>query len=424
METIQLTPSENDIFNGLEGPVMQKVMASVVMYGNAMGARKLIPITGKLHSVLSCGARMLDPVYEILQELVDAGIKTKAPFTVDPRPMDYENMQYSFAEKLLARFLFSKQNRLESQIRRLGLRDANAFTCACYLPEVGNVPDPGDILCWSESSAVVYVNSILGARSNRNSALIELFCNILGKAPCYGLLTDDGRKADWLIEVNTPVLPEPQLLGSAIGLKIFEGVPLIRGLKPLFDSNPECNVNDYLKDMGASCAASGAVGLYHIEGLTPEAMREKNGILREDHNHYAIDDRELAGVKASYPVLWKNKNRKPKMCIIGCPHLSFHQVLDWKSRIIEALKKKHRKRVSVGTFLCTAPDVVNTFNNDRAAAAELKRAGMTLTTVCPLTYMNNPLSALKPVVTNSGKLRTYTTARYYDNDEILHLITT
>ena len=103
-------------------------------------------------------------------------------------------------------------------------------TCACYLPQVGNVPKRGDILSWAESSAVVYANSVLGARCNRNSGIIELMGSIAGFVPEFGLLTDDGRKADYVVEVKTSKKPEAQLLGSAVGMKVLEKVPYILSL--------------------------------------------------------------------------------------------------------------------------------------------------------------------------------------------------
>lgn len=97
-----------------------------------------------------------------------------------------------------------------------------AYTCACYLLEVGNTPKRGEILSWAESSAVVYANSVLGARCNRNSGIIELMGSIAGFVPEFGLLTDEGRKADWIIEIKTTKKPEAQILGSAIGMKVME----------------------------------------------------------------------------------------------------------------------------------------------------------------------------------------------------------
>lgn len=147
-----------------------------------------------------------------------------------------------------------------------------AYTCACYLPEVGNTPKRGEILSWAESSAVVYANSVLGARCNRNSGIIELMGSIAGFVPEFGLLTDEGRKADWIIEIKTTKKPEAQILGSAIGMKVMEKVPYIRGLDKWTGTELNDEACAYLKDFGAATASNGSVGLYHIENLTPEAV--------------------------------------------------------------------------------------------------------------------------------------------------------
>lgn len=162
------------------------------------------------------------------------------------------------------------------------MKDSNAFTCACYLDEVGNIPKKGDILAWSESSAVVYANSVLGARTNRNSGVIDLLCGVVGRAPEFGFLTDEGRMADWIVEVRTSKTPEAQVLGSAIGMKVMEDVPYITGLDKHLGTRLTQDAKDYLKDMGAALASNGAVGLYHVDKLTPEARERKKALLKKN----------------------------------------------------------------------------------------------------------------------------------------------
>ena len=126
--------------------------------------------------------------------------------------------------------MYSKQEFYEAQLEKLGLMDKNAFTCTSYMSEVGNTPKKGDVLSWAESRAVVYANSVFGARCNRNSGIIDIMGSIVGYVPYFGLLTDEGRKATWVIKIATTKKPEAQLLGSAIGMKVMEDVPFIIGL--------------------------------------------------------------------------------------------------------------------------------------------------------------------------------------------------
>lgn len=310
----------------------------------------------------------------------------------------------------------------ESQLRKLGLKDKNAFTCTCYLDDVGNTPKKGDILSWAESSAVVYANSVIGARCNRNSGIIELFGMVLGKVPEFDLLTDEGRKAKWIIEVKTSKKPEAQILGSAIGLKVMEDVPYIKGLDKFIGTELDDKTKSYLKDMGAATASNGAVGLYHVENLTPEAVEMGDKIINEDAKVYVIDDAELERVKASYPVMWKDPNGKPERCFIGCPHLTFAQLGEWCEKFEAETKKQGKTKVGMNTVMTTAPDVLEAFKTkDKAHYDKLIAMGIHLTSICPLMYMNNPLCGKKNVITNSNKLRTYTTSRYYTDDEICEI---
>jgi hypothetical protein len=424
MENIrmELTQQEREILEGKKGETLRKVMESVVLYGQAFGAKRLVPITGPVHLVTSFGIPILKPVFHMMDELNKAGLKTEQPFTVDPRPIDYGNVKCNLIEKLVFNIMYGKQQEYEKQLKEVGLKDDKAFTCTCYLKEVGNIPKKGDILAWAESSAVVYANSVLGARTNRNSGIIELLSGIIGKTPEFGLITDEGRKAHWLIEVKTSKLPNPQVLGSAIGMKVVEDVPYIIGLDRFFGNKINDDVLDYLKDMGAASASNGAVGLYHIENITPEAVEQGKDLLREGYKTYVIDDSEITRIINSYPVMWDNEDSKPKLCFIGCPHLSLKQLYTWTDDIYSELKKRNKSKVNITTILCAAPDVINEFKKDTTYYEKLINTGAKLTYICPLMYMNNPLCGKKPIITNSNKLRTYTTARFYLDDEILKII--
>lgn len=416
---MELTADEKAILEGKHGDTLRKVMEAVVLYGQVFGAKRLVPLAGAVHLVTSFGIPLLKPVFAMMDELIAAGLRTKKPFTVDPRPLDYANVKCNPLEKLVFGIMYGKQKEYEAQLRQVGLKDNNAFSCTCYLPEVGNIPAKGDILAWAESSAVVYANSVLGARSNRNSGIIELFCGIVGKTPEFGLLTDEGRKAKWLVKVETSQLPNAQVLGSAIGMKVVEDVPYITGLDRFLGTELSATTRDYLKDMGAASASNGAVGLYHVENLTPEAVEQGRSLLTENYQTYTIDDEELERVVRSYPLLWKQPEAKPKVCFIGCPHLSRQQLESWSAAIIDALAKAGRKRVAIPTILCAAPDVIAAFAKDRTRYEQLYTAGVRLTSICALMYMNNPLCAKKPVITNSNKLRTYTTAKFLLDEELL-----
>ena len=420
---MKLTQEEKDILNGSQGETMAKIMKTVVDFGDVFGAKKLVPITHASHFVTSFGIGLLKPLFRTMDEIISAGIKTKEPFTVDPRPIDYKNVKCGLLNKLIfSKIMYKEQKRYEEQLKKIGLKDEKSFTCTSYFEEVGNLPKYGDILGWAESSAVVYANSVIGARCNRNSGMLDLFSAIIGKVPEFGLLTDEGRKADWIIDVQTTKLPEAQILGSAIGLKVMEDVPYIKGLDKFLGTELNDDVKSYLKDFGAASASNGSVGLYHIGGLTPEAKEQGKKLIKKDAKVYTITDKELDRVYKSYPILWKNLNAKPKLCFIGCPHLSMSQLKVWATNIINNLKINNRKKVTVRTILTTSPQIADEFRNTELYK-KLQKTGVKVSSICPLMYTNNPIAGSKPIITSSNKLRTYSSSRFYKNDDILRIIT-
>jgi predicted aconitase len=417
-----LTKEQQALLDGEKGETMAKVMKTLVMYGEAFGAERMVPVTSKYgHTVISFGIGVMKPIYELYDTLLEAGAVSKQPFSADPRPLD-KNVPSSFLQDIVFKFMYSQQERYESQLKHFGLMGDKAYTCACYLPEVGNTPKRGEILSWAESSAVVYANSALGARCNRNSGIIELMGSIAGFVPEFGLLTDEGRKADWIIEIKTTKKPEAQILGSAIGMKVMEKVPYIRGLDKWIGTELNDEACAYLKDFGAATASNGSVGLYHIENLTPEAVDYGKKLLRDNVPTYIIDDAELERVKNSYPCIWKDPNATPKLCFMGCPHMTLKQLEIWTERVENGLKESGNKKVLVPTVFTSAPDIIEEFNKTEYAE-RLKNTGVILSYICPLMYMNNPLSKKMPVITSSNKLRTYTSAKFYSDDEIVRIIT-
>ena len=418
-----LTPEQQAILSGSKGDVMAKVMKTLVMYGETFGAEKMVPVTSEYnHLVTSFGLKMMGPVFDLMQKLIDAGAVSQQKFSVDPRPLDKKVPANFLMNIIFNNFMYSRQESYEKQLAELGLMSEDAFSCACYLDQMGNKPGKGDILSWAESSAVVYANSVLGARCNRNSGIMDIMGSIAGCVPYFGLLTDEGRKASWIVKVQCTKKPEAQLLGSAIGMKVMEDVPYITGMNKWLGTELNDENCAYLKDFGAATASNGAVGLYHIENLTPEAKEQGASLIAEGAKVYVIDDAELERVKNNYPVMWKNADAAPKLCFIGCPHLSMQQLKDWTDKVEAGLKASGEKKVTVPTVFTTAPAVKKEF--DRTPYAKrLADTGVILSCICPLMYMNNPLAGKMPVITCSNKLRTYTTARFYTEEEILAKIT-
>ena len=419
---MKLTEEQQAIYDGANGETYAKVMQTLVRYGELFGASEMIPVTGEYgHLVTSFGLKVIHPVYKLMDELIKAGVTSKQKFTMDPRPLDKNVPSGPIKDLVFKKFMYSMQNEYEEQLKKLGLLSEDGFSCACYFDEQGNKPKKGDILSWAESSAVVYANSVLGARCNRNSGIIELFGSILGVVPKFGLLTDEGRRATWRIELKTSKLPSAQVLGSAIGMKVMEDVPYVFGLSEYLGEELTDEVCAYLKNFGAATASNGAVGLYHIDKLTPEAVEMGEALITDNAKTYVIDDAEIQRVIDSYPVIWKNPDAKPKMCFIGCPHLTRSELTGWINRIYDALKERNLSKPVIPTVLTSAPGVLKSIEGSQEER-RAKEIGLTISYICPLMYCDNPLVHSTPIITNSNKLRTYTSCRYYEDDRILLII--
>jgi hypothetical protein len=302
------------------------------------------------------------------------------------------------------------------------LRDEDAYTCNPYQPEVGNIPNPGTVLAWSESACAIYANSVLGARTNRNSAIMDLLSNIVGKTPYIGLITDQGRMANWLVDLLVDELPNPQLLGAAIGRKVQVGVPYIIGLDRLLGKGINVETRDYLQEMGAACATYSAVDLFHVEHITPEAVEHQRDLLFPKHSTYLISDDELRSQFISYPLLWTDRDAVPSRCFIGCPHLSLRQLIWWSDHLYKELQNRDQSKVSVETTLCAAPQVLREFESEGQAYTKLVNSGVKLSPTCSETIFETGLCTGKPIITNSNKLRAYTTARFYPDEDLVAII--
>lgn len=420
---MNLTKEQQAILDGEKGDVLARVMKTLVRYGELFGADSMVPVTSTYnHLVTSFGLKALTPVYELMDKLIESGNVSTQKFSADPRPLD-KNVPSSFLQDFIFKnFMYTRQDDYEKQLNELGLMEKDAFTCTCYMDEVGNTPKMGDVLSWSESSAVVFANSVLGARCNRNSGIIDLMGSVLGYVPNFGLLTDEGRKATWIVKIETTKKPEAQLLGSAIGMKVMADVPYIVGLDKWLGGELNEDAKTYLKDFGAATASNGAVGLYHVENITPEAVKSGKDLIVENAKVYVVDDAELEKVYKNYPIIWKKQDAKPKLCFMGCPHMSLNQLIDWTKKVQAGLKEAGKSKVCIPTVFTAAPAVLKKFEETEYAAI-LKETGVITSYICPLMYMNNPLSEKMPVITSSNKLRTYTSARYYTDAEILEQIT-
>ena len=421
-----LTKEEQDILDGKKGDVLAKVMKTVVAHGNAFGADKLVKLGGAPHSSLYFGPPYMTPLIDVFTECADAGLKSYAPYTVNPRPFDLYNVQTAPEEAAMVFEGYSLQAQVDYLHVRLGARGLPTRSCACYLPEIGNKPAPGTFVAWAESSAVNYGNSVLGLRCNRNATGMELLCALLGKAPHFGLMTDEGRMAKWLIEVKTTAEPDWGILGGAIGVKVTEDVPYITGIDKYFDGKITDENMHKLKAMGSSTAANGAVGLYHVENITPDAVAKGRKLLVDGYKTYVVDDAEIDRIRNAYPNLWSKKDAKPNRCFIGCPHNTYQEIYNWGKLVTEALKKRGQKKIKVPMHLFCATVVRDRlFDEHPILVRDMKRAGMTFSNMCTVSFTGlKGYNETEFAVTNSNKTRKYSSSRYFSDDILLEIVLT
>ncbi len=316
---MRLTKEEQDLLDGKHGNAAKKSMEILKALGEIYGAEKLIPIT----SVQVAGVsyhNLGDAGLEYLEELAKDG-KVTVKTTLNPAGMDLKNWKKlgisdDFAEKQL---------KVISAFQNLGIEPT--ATCTPYL--IGNKPNIGDHIAWSESSAVCYANSVLGAKTNREGGPSALASAITGKTPMYGMHIDKERQAQIAVNISAAIktLDDFSALGCAIGKKIENKIPYITGIK-------EADT-DQLKIFSASIATYGGTALFHIEDITPDKTtipKEKTEITQKD-----IDNAKKA----------LNDDCEIDFVAIGCPHAS----LDELKQISKMLEGKH---VKITTWISTA----------------------------------------------------------------------
>ena len=424
---MKLTKEEQAILDGSKGPEMAKLMKIQVVFGNTFGAEKLVDLGGAPHSNLYPGAPYLGSLIKMLDECAKAGLKSYAPYTVNPRPYDAFNVQNNEKEMKIIYEGYPLQKDLDWVHARLGAPELNKRSCTCYLKEVGNAPKPGTNVAWAESSAVNYGNSVLGIRTNRNGAGIDLICALTGKAPYFGLMTDEGRQAKWLIDVKTSKTPDWGVLGTAVGRKVVEDVPLYTGIDKYFEGGKITEDNLHLlKAMGSASAASGSVGLYHVENLTPEGKSKGHKLLVKDYQTYVYDDAEEQKIIKTFGNLWPEKDGDPTAAFIGCPHNTFFELEKWGKLITEALDKAGKEKAAIPVYMFCANVVRSAFIEEHGElAGKMLAAGMVSTPMCGVTWGGTKgFSDRVRGVTNSAKTRNYTSIRYFPDQTLVDIIVT
>jgi predicted aconitase len=250
---------------------------------------------------------------------------------------------------------------------------------------------------------------------------MELLCALLGKAPLFGLMTDEGRMSSWLVDVKTSKEPDWGVLGTAIGLKVVDANPFITGIDKYIGKEITNDNMWILKKMGSATAAAGAVGLYHVENLTPDAKQKGRDLLMKGYQTYMFDDAEQARVLANFPTEFKDRPKDPTIAIIGCPHNTYQEIFTWGKNVTEAVEKRGLKTAAIPTLLL-CPNVVRDrlLREHAELFGKMNVAGMKFSNMCSLSYVGmKGFSEKMFAVTNSPKTRNYYPFVHYIKDDVL-----
>lgn len=326
--SMELTKEEQRILDGESGEGSQKAMELVVALGKIYGAGNLVDITsahlsGASYKTIGDGGLLY------LEDMVRGGAKVKVPSTLNPIGMDRSRWSVMHITGDFA----SKQLRIVELYGSMGIRT----TCSCTPYTGENVPKFGDHVAWAESSALSFVNSIIGARTNREGGPGALAAAILGKTANYGLHLKENRRPTVVIDADIgDTLFEHSLLGQAVGSIIGGGIPYFRGIRPGVEE---------AKTMAAAMAASGAVAMFHVEGVTPE------------HGDFDISGLETMHIgKREMDDAYRKINTADDVQLIalGCPHLTEREMHE-----IASLLKGKKKRGDTEIWFCTSEAVRN-----------------------------------------------------------------
>jgi len=308
---MQLTKQEQEMLEGKHGKATQKSTEILTALGDIYGAEKLLGVTSVQIAGVSY-ANLGEAGLEFLLGMAEDG-KTRVLTTLNPAGMDMENWKTLGIDPKFA----EKQERVIDTFKKMDV----ITTCTCTPYFIGNSPRFGEHIAWSESSAVAFGNSVLGAKTNREGGPSALAAALTGKTPAYGMHLEENRQAQVIVEVNAEMddIVDFGALGKVIGEKIKNKIPLIQGIK-------ESSIEE-LKSFSASIATYGGTALYHIEGTTPNKTSVPN-------EKIAVSQEEIDEAKKAM-----NDDSEVDIVSIGCPHCSLKEIRQL-TKLLEGKKVK------------------------------------------------------------------------------------
>ncbi|KAA0015001.1 MAG: DUF521 domain-containing protein [Thermoplasmata archaeon] len=311
---MHLTPEQEKMLEGEHGEMIAKMMRLLVRLGDVYNASKMIPVASVQVAGVSYKS-IGDAGLEFLQDIAREA-RVKVLTFLNPAGMDLENWREMGIDEGFAK----KQAAIIEAFKKMGI--VISATCTPYL--AGNLPRYRQHIAWSESSAVSFANSVIGARTNREGGPSALAAAITGFTPYYGLHLDENRQSNVIVEVKAELKTSTDFaaMGHYVGREVKKGIPYFKGIK-------NADVDD-LKGLGAAIAASGAIALYHAEGITPEA---------KEVNIEGLEKIEFGEEEKRETYERLNTGEEEDIIIFGCPHASLKEIIKI-SKLVEGRKAR------------------------------------------------------------------------------------
>lgn len=374
-----LTDEEQRMLNGEHGYLVQKSMEILTTLGEIYGADRMLEIKNVHSPGVSyrvAGDAGLNYVKEASEQGVFKVLTTLNTVGIDTINSDDLGFPKEFS---------IKQMELLDAYKKMGA--VSTYTCTPYL--VSEIPKFGEHVAWGESSAIVYVNSVIGARTNREGGPSALAAAVTGRVPNYGLHLDDERKGAILIKVEKELCTDTDfaVLGYHVGKIVGNRIPVFDGInkKPTLEN---------LKALGAALATSGGVALFHILNYTPEALYNNNKILIDDYNETNFTSNNFKETKERFTL-----EESADLIVFGCPHTSLNE-FEEIARLLDG------KKIKSDMWICTSR-YIKERASERGFVKIIEDAGARI--ICDTCPILCPTSdkGYQMIATNSAKMAHY-----------------
>ncbi|WP_085033543.1 aconitase X [Ensifer aridi] len=379
--TLDLTDTDRAMLDGEKGVAAQQAMRIISAMAAQQGARSLVDVTqGHIDGCIYASPANLT----FAERMAELGAKVAVPTTMNAISVDYANWQVQGVPPSFG----DPAARLADAYVRMGCRPT--FTCSPYL--LDSAPQAGEAIAWAESNAVIFANSVLGARTAKHPDFLDLCIALTGRAPLSGVYLDEHRKALRIIEVELPERVDDAfwpLIGYLAGGAAPDRIPLLKGLAAARPSR------DDLKALCAAFGTTSAAPMLHVAGVTPEA----DGTAADEADHAAITRADMAAA-------WSLLNEGPEeveLVAIGSPHASLAEC----RKLAEAFGGRER-HPDVAVIVTAGREVIEEARRE-GTLARLEASGVQVLPDLCWCSISEPVfpTRTRAVMTNSGKYAHY-----------------